>query len=77
MTCSIVQSRKPAVFFLVRMRVREGGGGKEGKILAAQRDVPRGGPRLAPQLHLLLPESVLLCLRGRAQVVRPSLLGEV
>ena len=25
-------SRKPAVFFLVRMRVREGGGGKEGKI---------------------------------------------
>ena len=25
-------SRKPAVFFLVRMRVREGGGGREGKI---------------------------------------------
>ena len=44
---------------------------------AAQRDVPRGGPRLAPQLHLLLPGSVLLCLRGSAQVVRPSLLGEV
>ena len=28
------QSRKPAVFFLVRMRVREGGGGKEGCLRA-------------------------------------------
>ena len=29
---SVMTSRKPAVFFSVRMRVMEGGGGREGKI---------------------------------------------
>ena len=32
-------SRKPAVFFLVRMRIMEGGGGKEGKTCGHLRQV--------------------------------------